>query len=327
MEARDRLAAKTSAVCIADWQLDEQWEGGLLASSTQVGPERLEAAAACPRCRTPLAWDAASVRCQSCARVYPFSELGIPILLAGDPPTLEETWYPGALGVLPPGLRRFARRHRRLLIPELTYRSPNRRELVAKFVASLPATATIANVGGGTRRYGPNVVNIDVEPLAGVDLVGVAEQLPLLDGSCDGAVLQAVLEHVRNAELTLSELHRVLRPGAPLFIEVPFMQGYHPSPGDYRRYTEQGLRAELADHGFDVEDSGVAVGPASAMAWVAAEFLAFLVSGRSERVYRLVRPVSRWVTQPIKYADRWLDTHPMAHTIPSGVWARGRRGE
>jgi SAM-dependent methyltransferase len=236
-------------------------------------------------------------------------------------------WYPGALRVLHSSLQRFAKRHRSLLSPALTYRSPNRRDLAAKFVASLPSTATIANVGGGTRRYGSNVVNIDVEPLSGVDIVGLAEQLPLLDASCDGAVLQAVLQHVRSAELTLKELHRVLAPGAALFIEVPFMQGYHPGPGDYRRYTEQGLRAELTDHGFDVDGSGVAVGPASAMAWVAAEFLAFLVSGRSERVYRLARPVSRWLTQPIKYADRWLDTHPMAHTIPSGVWARGRRGE
>ena len=123
-----------------------------------------------------------------------------------------------------------------------------------------------AGWSGGTRRYGSNVVNIDVEPLAGVDLVGAAEQLPLVDDSCDAAILQAVFEHVRSADLTLRELYRVLRPGAALFIKVPFMQGYHPSPGDYRRYTEQGLRAELADRGFDVEASGVAVGPASAMA-------------------------------------------------------------
>lgn len=61
------------------------------------------------------------------------------------------------------------------------------------------------------------------------------------------------------------------------------------------------------------------------MARVASEFLAFLISGRSEKIYRVVRPVSRWLAQPLKYADRWLDTHPMAYTIPSGVWARARR--
>ena len=47
--------------------------------------------------------------------------------------------------------------------------------------------------------------------------------------------------------------------------------------------------------------------------------------GRSERVYRLARPIARWLVQPVKYADRWLDVHPMAYTIPSGVWARGTR--
>jgi SAM-dependent methyltransferase len=229
--------------------------------------------------------------------------------------------------ILPIPVRRFVERHRRVLCPTLTYRSPRRRSLVARFVATLPSTATIANVGSGTQRYGENVLNIDVAPLPGVDLVGVAEQLPLADRSCDGVILQAVLEHVRSAHLTLDELRRVLKPAGMLFVEVPFIQGYHASPGDYRRYTEQGLRAELTDHAFDVEASGVAVGPASAMAWIAAEFLAFLVSGRSEKLYRMARPVSRWLAQPIKYADRWLDTHPMAHTIPSGVWARAQRRE
>jgi SAM-dependent methyltransferase len=298
-----------------------------LASRAKLGSELLEVVAACPVCHTRLAWESEGVRCQRCSRTYARAETGAPILLVGDALALEEVWYPGALPLLPASLRRLAERHRRMVCPTLTYRSPNRRGLVAKFVTTFPPTAAVANVGGGTRRYGPNVVNIDVEPLPGVDVVGVAEQLPFADGSCDGAVLQAVLEHVRSADLTLRELHRVLKPGGPLFIEVPFMQGYHPSPGDYRRYTEQGLRAELTDHGFDVEESGVAVGPASAMAWVTAEFLAFVVSGRSERIYRLARPVFRWLTQPIKYADQWLDTHPMAHTIPSGVWARALRRE
>lgn len=296
-------------------------------SYAQVGSNRTREIAACPVCRGQLLWESENVRCTGCARSYPRAQTGAPILLIADAPAIEDAWYPGTLRVLPTSLRGFAERHRGLLRPTLTYRSPHRRGLVANFIASFLPTATIANVGGGAQRYGPNVVNIDVEPLPGVDVVGVAEQLPLADASCDGAILQAVLEHVRSADLTLRELNRVLRPKGSLFVEVPFMQGYHPSPGDYRRYTEQGLRAELADHEFDVDESGVAVGPASAMAWVASEFLAFLVSGRSEKVYRVVRPVSGWLAQPIKYADRWLDTHPMAYTIPSGVWALARRHE
>jgi SAM-dependent methyltransferase len=296
-----------------------------MAAGPTGAPERGLAVAACPECRGELVWEPADVVCSRCGRHYRRSSTGVPILLSGEPPILDETWYPGSLRLLPARVEQFAARHRQQLCPDLTYRSPQRRCLVARFVASLPGDAVIVNVGSGRRRYGPNVINVDVEPLPEVDLVGVAESLPLADESCDGAILQAVLEHVRDARLTFHELHRVLRPGGCLFVEVPFMQGYHPTPGDFRRYTEQGLRAELEDHSFDVADSGVAVGPASAMAWISSEFLAFLVSGRSERVYRLARPIARWLVQPLKYADRWLDVHPMAYTIPSGVWARGTR--
>jgi SAM-dependent methyltransferase len=290
--------------------------------------EKLKAIAVCPTCHGGLRWDSGSVCCQTCSRDYPRSATGTPILVPdGQLPAHKEQWYPGSLRLLPEPLAAFASRHRQHLCPVFTYRSPRTRNLVGKFVAAFPEEAIIANVGAGNRRYGVNVINIDVEPIPGVDLVGIAENLPLADSSCDGAILQAVLEHVRDADLTLQELYRVIKPTGPLLVEVPFIQGYHPSPGDYRRYTEQGLRAKLADHKFVIEESGVAVGPASAMAWVTAEFLSFLVSGRSEKAYRLARPIFRWVVQPLKYADRWLDGHPMAYTIPSGVWARARRDE
>ena len=285
----------------------------------------LEEIAICPDCRGGLTWDHASVTCIVCARTYVRADTGAPLLLSGDVPESDRGSRPGSLRLLPAPLSGFAKRHRERLAPDLVYRSPGQSGLVARFVASLPPTAIVANVGSGTLRYGSNVINLDVGPFPGVDVVAIAERLPLADGSCDGAILQAVLEHVRSADLTLRELHRVLKPGGQVFIDVPFLQGYHPSPGDYRRYTVEGLRAELIDHGFDVEASGVALGPASAMAWISAEFMAFLVSGRSENIYRLARPVTRWLAQPIKYADRWLDTHPMAHVIPSAVWARARR--
>jgi hypothetical protein len=107
-------------------------------------------------------------------------------------------------------------------------------------------------------------------------------------------------------------------------VDVPFIQGYHGGPGDYRRYTEQGLRTEVERFGFVVEDSGVAVGPASAMAWITSEFLALLVSGRSAFAYRIARNVTSLIASPIKYADYWLEAHPMASRIPSAVWVLAR---
>jgi len=61
------------------------------------------------------------------------------------------------------------------------------------------------------------------------------------------------------------------------------------------------------------------------MAWVTAEFLALLFSGRSGTAYKLARLLTTWIAQPLKYADLWLDRHPMAFVLASGVWARGRK--
>jgi len=234
-------------------------------------------------------------------------------------------WYPGALEFVPTRLRGLAKQYRDRLQPDLTYKSPARRRLVADFVTSLPRDAVIANVGSGGTNYGANVVNLDIDTFSGVDVVGVAENLPLKNGSCDGVILQAVLEHVDDAERVLAEVHRVLKTQGLVVIEVPFLQGYHPAPRDHRRYTEEGLRSSVEQQGFEVMRSGVAVGPGSAMAWVAAEFLALLASGRSTSVYRFTRAITRWLAVPIKYSDRWLDGHPMAYVVASGVWVVARR--
>jgi uncharacterized protein YbaR (Trm112 family) len=282
----------------------------------------------CPACRSTLAWSDELVTCTSCNATYPV-ERGVPILLPDGlaPAGLEERWYPGARRLLPPWLERRAGPHLGRLRPTLTHKSKHGLEAPRRFAASFPRDAVVANVGAGATSYGPNVLNLEIAPGPGVHVVGVAERLPLADASCAGLILMAVLEHVRDAEQTLAEARRVLAPGGRMLVDVPFIQGYHPSPGDYRRFTEQGLRDEIGRRGFTVEESGVAVGPGSAAAWVASEFLALLVSGRSAGGYRLAKLVTSWIAAPLKYADAWLESHPMAYTIPSAVWAIARRDE
>jgi len=278
--------------------------------------------ARCPACLGELDFGETIV-CGGCGSSYR-REGDTPILLAGgDAPQLGE-WYPGFLDALPPRMRPLAARVAPHLRPTLVYKSQQARAEVERFVASLPADGVVLNIGSGESAYGPNVVNMDIGPFANVDLVGVAERLPVADGSCEGAILMAVLEHVRDADLTLTEARRILRPGGKLFVDVPFIQGFHASPHDYRRYTEPGLREAVERLGFEVEASGVAVGPASAATWIGAEFLALLLSGRSERAYRLLRPLTGWLLWPVKHADAWLDRHPMAYTAASAVWVRAR---
>jgi SAM-dependent methyltransferase len=268
------------------------------------------------------------ITCQACGAIYS-SEDGIPILLAAGEraPELSDEWSPGLLGSLPDSLKGIAARYGPRLRPVLTHKSRHAGTEVERFLAGLGMGSVVANIGSGVTSYGETVLNLDIGPFPGVDVVGVAERLPIADASCDGALLMAVLEHVADAERTLLEVRRILTPGGKVFVDVPFIQGFHASPRDYRRYTEPGLRAELERLGFDVEASGVAIGPASGATWIASEFLALLLSGRSGGAYRLLRPLTGWLVMPMKFADAWLDRHPMAYTIASAVWVSARRAD
>jgi SAM-dependent methyltransferase len=279
---------------------------------------------ASPCCRSDIVWNRNQVCCASCGVAYPVTA-GKPVLLRQDwkPPEVPER-SPGARDLLPPRLVALGDRYRHILRPTLARKFAAART-AQEFVASFAPDEIVLNVGAGRQAYGLNVVNLDIAPGPGIDVAGVAEELPFRDSSFDGCILQAVLEHVADAERALDEVWRVLAPDGRVFVDVPFIQGYHPSPRDYRRFTEEGLRAEVEQHGFSIEASGVSVGPASAVATVLAEFLALILSGRSARLYRLARLVTGWIALPIKYADWWLDRHPMAYVIASGTWVRARK--
>lgn len=279
----------------------------------------------CPVCSGALHWSSIDVVCEACRTR--FERVGdTPLLIAGAVARRgagrEDA---GLMQFVPRQLRGAAARSRRFIRPSLVHRSRATRSLTGDFVASFEPGAWILNVGAGSREYGDRVVNLDVVAATGIHVVGVAERLPFRDEAFDGVIFQAVLEHVRDARAALSEILRVLRSNGAVFVEVPFIQGYHAAPQDHRRFTERGLQLELEQHGFVVDDTGIAVGPASAMAWITGEFLALLLSGRSGRVYRFVRLATDWLAWPIKWADAWLDTHEMAHIIASGVWARAHR--
>jgi SAM-dependent methyltransferase/uncharacterized protein YbaR (Trm112 family) len=280
---------------------------------------------ACPSCHGALDEEGTGLRCRSCTAVYTVTD-GLPVLIPADVGFLQPDtrWVPERAVHSHPRLRAALDRVRSRIPAEPVYKTQAARAIVRQFADSFAVGSVVLNVGSGSTRYGSDILNVEIAPGPEVDIVGVAEFLPIQDASVDGVILMAVLEHVQSAAKTLSEVRRVLRPGGLVHVDVPFIQGYHAAPGDYRRYTEQGLRTELQQFGFLIEDSGVAVGPASAMAWIASDFLALLISGRSALGYRIARNVTGIVVSPIKYADRWLATHPFADRIPSAVWTRAR---
>jgi SAM-dependent methyltransferase len=84
------------------------------------------------------------------------------------------------------------------------------------------------------------------------------------DGSADLVLSFQVLEHVRDPGCYLGEARRILRNDGRLILSTHGSWFYHPHPEDHRRWTRQGLVAELAVHGFETEECIAVLGP---LAW------------------------------------------------------------
>jgi SAM-dependent methyltransferase len=126
----------------------------------------------------------------------------------------------------------------------------------------------LLDLGAGNQPFRPwyesladRVVAIDVAPVDGLSVLGMAPALPFRDGSFDTVLCTSVLEHVENAEAGVSELVRVLRPGGRLLITVPFLYPTHEAPYDYWRTTHYGLTSVLERHGFIIDDLSAQGGP------------------------------------------------------------------
>lgn len=186
---------------------------------------------------------------------------------------------------------------------------------LASFLESFTAGDLVCDLGSGTTSYGDRVVCVDGYPYDSVHVVCDLAKLPFADGSVDGIISQAVLEHVPEPAAHVAEMLRVLRPGGRVLCFFPFMQGFHASPYDYSRLTIPGLRNLFA--GFADPTTMVAGGPTSGLLWTLQEWLAIAGSMGSERLYRMLVPLT-WVLSPLKYLDAVLIHHPAAHVIASG---------
>lgn len=121
------------------------------------------------------------------------------------------------------------------------------RRLLERVTAVQGADGLLCDVGAGTE---PALVRVlwrgrrlavDLAPDTGIDVVGDGHELPLRDKSVDVVLLMQVLEHIAAPARVLGECRRVLRPGGHLCLTAPQYWITHGHPGDYYRYTRQGL--------------------------------------------------------------------------------------
>lgn len=90
------------------------------------------------------------------------------------------------------------------------------------------------------------------------------QALGFADASMRAVLSFQVLEHVWDLDWYLGEAHRLLAQDGALVISTHGTWLYHPHPTDFRRWTRDGLLAELRTRGFAAESVDALVGP---LAW------------------------------------------------------------
>ena len=195
------------------------------------------------------------------------------------------------------------------------------RDEIANTLAMLPEGADILDVGAGGRRIAPNIKTLDFLPGPNVDFVGDIHAIPLPDASFDCVFCTGTLEHVRDPWTAVREIHRILRPGGLVHIDVPFMQAYHADPTDYWRFTIDGLKLLCGQ--FQELASGVHIGPSCAVVWTVREWANSLSSNRWLSNALLIP--TALATAPLKYIDYALVNARRAHHVASAVYFRGRK--
>ena len=285
---------------------------------------RVREACECPACAGHLTWTATSAHCVACAAAYQIAR-GVPLLVprSGSLFDADEIAATSGTQTSRSGLRR--------LIPGITQNGAAERNYksIKAMVANPKQPALVLFVGGGEAGKGSSALSGDgvevvVSDVAIADSTHVcldAHQIPFREGTFDVVVAQAVLEHVLDPIRCVAEMHRVLKSDGIIYAETPFMQQVHMGAHDFTRFSLLGHRRLFRR--FTEIDSGIAVGPGSALAWSIVYFVTSFSRGTKSR--RLLNSLSRLVVFWLKYLDKFLATRPAATDAAAGVFFIGRK--
>jgi SAM-dependent methyltransferase len=147
-------------------------------------------------------------------------------------------------------------------------RHKERAMLLEQFIAECnTGEKPCMQVGVRGSKLGKNWVSVDLfDRSPEIDYHYDVQALEFGDECFEGIICNAVLEHVENPHKAINELFRVLKKGGRIWVEVPFNQPYHPTPGDFWRVTPDGLRLwmrrfkELSSGGFFIKSSLIYTG-------------------------------------------------------------------
>jgi SAM-dependent methyltransferase len=200
------------------------------------------------------------------------------------------------------------------------------REAIAGALRELDRSGGLGlDLGSGGSRLQPRMLRLDINPAGKPDCLGSAETLPFADSSLQVIVSQEVFEHLPDPWAAIREVRRTLAPGGLLYLQTPFIIGYHPGPSDYWRFTGEGLERLVRSAGLELERLETAVGAGAGMYRIATEFLAVLAGSLWERAYLPTKGLAAILLSPLRWADRLPAKGMISRRIPGGYLALARK--
>lgn len=287
---------------------------------------------ACPRCRRPVrasrdGWRCSNVECRYAEHGFPMVS-GKPALVDFDHSVLNADRLQATEGASEYGRKGLGPRLFELLYGRNRIAPVAVERMLAELrdsCAALGRRPRILVIGGGAVGNGLeafyadttiDLVGFDIYMSPFVQFIGDGHAIPLADGSIDGVVVQAVLEHVLQPEIVAGEIHRVLRDGGIVYADTPFMQQVHEGPYDFTRYTDSGHRYLF--RGFERIDSGQVAGAGTALMWAIRYYARALT--RSVVIGGLIGHCFFW----LRYTDAILDPK-FSLDAASSVFFLGRK--
>ena len=190
-----------------------------------------------------------------------------------------------------------------------------------EYIKSFDENSKVLDLGCGNRRLTEFTVNFDLEIASDIDVVGDAHQLPFTNNTFDFVICQAVLEHVKAPTTVVDEIYRILKKDGIIYVEVPFLQGFHADPHDYTRFTIRGIESLLCR--FKSIESGTCVGPFSVLAWWLRKLPT--VFFHNSLVTYIIEFLFGWLTFWVKYLDIMIIRFKNAHIIAGGLFFIGKK--
>ncbi len=196
---------------------------------------------------------------------------------------------------------------------------------LARVLAELDGDAKGLNVGCGHTRVHPRIVNLDLTRDSDADCLADANALPFPRACFHLVVSQETVEHLPDPFAAVQEMASVLRPGGALYLQMPFVIGYHPGPEDYWRFTGAGMRRLIEQAGLSVERVVPGIGGGTGLHRILVEFVAGAAARVLRSSYLPIKGLAALLFYPLKWLDSWMLKGPEKDRIAGGYIGIGRK--